>query len=134
MDSNDVTADELAQCLAILKNADGPTTAAQIAARLGLPGCRETQRRRVRAMILTLRDKGCRIVANQTDGVWLARNDREWRDYLEGRNIKAKTILGVTGPRIREAESKGQKLLFGQHYTTGVYTECGTIKCGTKTK
>lgn len=127
MDNHDVTTNELAQCLAILRDADRPMTAAQIAKRLGLPGCRETQRRRVRAMTLALRDKGCRIVANQTDGIWLARNDREWRDYLEGRKIEAKTILGVTGPRIREAASKGQRLLFGQRYTTGAYTGCGTI-------
>lgn len=128
MDSNDVTTDELANCLAILKDADRPMTAAQIAARLGLSGCRETQRRRVRAMTLALRDKGCRIVANQIDGIWLARNDREWRDYLEGRKIEAKTILGVTHPRIRWAvESKGQGLLYGQRLTTGAYTGCGTI-------
>lgn len=127
MDSNDVTADELAECLTILKNADRAMTAAQIAARLGLSGCRETQRRRVRAMTLALRDKGCRIVANQIDGIWLARNDREWRDYLEGRKIEAKTILGVTHPRIRQAvESKGQGLLYGQRLTTGAYTGCAT--------
>jgi hypothetical protein len=127
MDRNDVTTDELAECLAMLKSAAGPATAAQIAARLGLPGCRETQRRRVRAMTLALRDRGCRIVANQTDGIWLARNEREWRDYLEGRKIEAKTILGVTHPRIRQVvESKGQGLLYGQRLTTGAYTGCGT--------
>ena len=128
MDSNDVTTDELAQCLAILKSAAGPMTAAQIAARLGLAGCRETQRRRVRAMTLALRDKGVRVAATQQNGYYIAQNDAAWRAYLDGRQIEAKTVLGVTHPRIRQVvESKGQGLLYGQRLTTGAYTGCGTI-------
>jgi biotin operon repressor len=128
MDSSDVIADELAECLAILKGADRPMTAAQIAARLGLSGCRETQRRRVRAMTLALRDKGVRITANLQTGYFLAEEDDVWRAYLRSRQIEAKTILGVTHPRIRQAvESKGQRLLFGQRFTTGAYTGCGPI-------
>ena len=125
MDSTITTGDELVSCLSILKSQ--PMTAAQIAARLRLSGCRETQRRSVRAMVEVLRDKGCRIVATNRDGYFLTTDEKVWRDYLEGRQIDAKTVLGRTHGQIRQMRFKAQGLLFGQRFTNGAYAECGTI-------
>lgn len=95
-------------------------TAAEIAARLYLPGCRETQRRHVRAIIEQLRKVGAKIVANLSEGYWLTEDITLWRDYLEGRQIDAKIILAETHKRKRMlADAAGQGILFGQQMAVG---------------
>ncbi len=94
-----VTTSEAARCLAVLHEADKPMTAADIAARLILKGCRETRRRRVRAIIQTLREEGQWIVACNADGYWLTCEESIWNDYNEGRQIEAKRVLGTAHRR-----------------------------------
>jgi biotin operon repressor len=102
-------------CLAILEQADEPLTAVAIAERLRLHGCRETQRRVVRAMIKELRDRGYHIVATLTDGYALTRDDGIWKDYTDGRLIDAKRILAEVSRRNRDRQDRGQGLLFSLH-------------------
>jgi len=113
MGAQKVTVDQAAECLSLLEGASGAMTAASIAERLGLSGCRETQRRHVRAIIEHLRDGACKIVA-AADGYWLTEDEKAWRDYQSSRQIDAKRILGVTGKRKKESDraSSGQKQLF----------------------
>ncbi len=111
---------ELAKTLSILQGAAGPMTAIEIAARLGLGGCRESQRRHVRAIIEELRIKGCRIAANQIDGCWIAKDDQEWRDYLEGRKIEAKQQIGEAHRRKKCSYDDGTLAMFGQQVGTGI--------------
>ncbi len=121
MDRGKATTYELSDCLAVLTTADKPLTAAEIAAKLGLAGCRETQRRRVRAFIKLLRDKGCQIIATQQDGYSVAKNDRMCWGYLDSRQIYAKRLLGVTHKRKRMlTTARGQGLLFGRRMMTGL--------------
>jgi biotin operon repressor len=116
-----VTNSDLAGCLTILKETGTPLTAAEIAARLYLAGCRETQRRHVRAIIEQLRKTGARIVATLSEGYWLTNDLTLWRDYLEGRQINAKIILAETHKRKRMlADAAGQGILFGQKTTIGI--------------
>lgn len=110
---------ELAKALSVLQDAKGPMTAIEIAARLGLGGCRESQRRRVRAIIEELRNKGWRIAANQTDGCWIARDDQEWRDYLESRKIEAKQQIGEAHRRKKCTYDDGTIAMFGQQVGVG---------------
>lgn len=71
----------------------GPLSAAEIARRVGYGGINlshETARRRIREMIVVLREEeGMRICASDGKpdecGYWLARDDAEWHDYLEAR-------------------------------------------------
>jgi len=121
----EVKADELAKCLAVLRQASEPMTAIEIAARLGLGGIRETQRRHVRAIVKLLRDKSCRIAATLQGGYFITNDEQLWRDYLEGRQIDAKRVLGETGKRKNASYDGQQGLLFGQRFTTGAYAACG---------
>jgi len=115
------TSDCIAECLRILRQATEPIFAADIAARLGLGGNRETQRRHVRAFIKHLRDNGSRIIATLHGGYWLTDDAQLWADYLEGRQIDAKKILGETHRRKRVAyDSRGQGSLFGPRFATGL--------------
>ena len=118
MGNPNVTADEARECLMllVLRHDDslGPMTAAEIAERLRLGGSRETQRRRVRAIVQGLRDKGSMIVATKPGGYMLTDDVGIWADYLEGRQIDAKRVLAVTGRKKKmAADSRGQGLLFG---------------------
>jgi biotin operon repressor len=108
-----ITTDQAAKCLELLTRAAEPIVAANIAGLLGLPGNRETKRRHVRALIKHLRDNGSLIVANLQGGYWLTEDIQIWRDYLEGRQIEAKTILGKTGRQKKILRDKaGQEFLF----------------------
>ena len=101
--------------------------AAKLAARLFLPGNRETQRRHIRAIVKLLRDNGSRIIATLWGGYFLTDDPQLWRDYLEGRQIDAKRILGETHRRKRMlADAQGQRMLFDNR------TRCGVATCGTK--
>lgn len=124
MNKANITTLEAARCLSLLETAAEPMVAAKLARRLILAGSRETQRRHVRAIVEHLRDNGSHIVATLTSGYWLTKDDRIWRDYLEGRQIDAKRILGETHKRKRIAGSKGQGMLFEMRICCGVAT-CG---------
>jgi len=120
-----VTAQEAAKCLRILEQARAPMVAAELARSLYLGGNHESQRRHVRAIIEQLRYNGSMIVATRRQGYWLTDDERLWKDYLEGRQIDAKRILGETHKRKRMlADAKGQGLLFDQRIRCGVAT-CG---------
>ena len=125
MTKPNITASEAAGCLRILESATEPIVAAGLARKLYLAGNRESQRRHVRAIIKHLRHNGSQIVATLQDGYFLTEDSRLWRDYLEGRQIDAKRILGETHRRKRMlADAAGQGLLFSQRIHCGVAT-CG---------
>lgn len=108
-----ITSTEAARCQAILEAQDQPITAIQIAVRLGLAGCRESRRRRVRAIIKHLREVcGVRIVATLSGGYWITEDDNIWRQWLEDRAIDAKIVLGEVYRRKKAAAERGQGLLF----------------------
>jgi len=90
------TTDQAAECLRILKAAEQPIVAADLAKRIRLAGSRETQRRKVRAIVKQLRDSGAMIVATLQGGYLLTDDVKIWRDYLNGRQIDAKKVLGKT--------------------------------------
>ena len=119
MNQTNVTSDEAAACLALLKVADKPRVAAEIAELLELGGRRETQRRHVRAIIKQLRDEGEKIVATLSGGYMLTNDEKIWREYLEGRKIDAKSLIGQSHKRIKiSVDSIGQGLLFGNLATS----------------
>jgi len=106
------TADEAARCLRLLRS-KGPLPAADIANCLGIGGKRETQRRHIRAIIRHLRECGEMIVATLKDGYFVTDDVKIWRDYLEGRQIDAKRVLGKTHRQLRMVtDGNGQGLLF----------------------
>jgi len=112
-----VTSPEAARCLTILENADKPIVAADLAEQLRLDGCRETKRRHVRAIVKHLRDNDSMIVAVGAAGYYLTEDVKVWQDYLDGRQIDAKRILGETGKRKKEVAGKNQGLLFAEPKT-----------------
>jgi len=117
-----ITTCEAAECLRILESADSPIVAADLAAELGLAGCRETQRRHVRAIIKHLRDvNGSMIVATNQGGYFLTTDAELYKGYLEGRQIDAKQILGKTHRQKRMlVNSRGQGMLFTERVSCGV--------------
>jgi len=117
-----ITTSEAARCLSILESAAEPMTAAALAARLGLSGSRETQRRRIRAIVEHLRnDCSAKIVATLQDGYFLTDDDKLWRDWLDGRQIDAKRVLGVTYKQKKMlTDSQGQGVLFSPVGCTGL--------------
>lgn len=120
-----ITASEAAECLRVLESATEPIVAADLARKLYLVGNRESQRRHVRAIVEHLRKNGSQIVATRRDGYSLIEDSQLWRDYLDGRQIDAKRILGETHKRKRMlADAAGQGLLFSQRIRCGVAT-CG---------
>lgn len=120
MDIN-VTKPDLRDCLSLLKKADGFLTAADLAARMQLKGGRETRRRRVRAIIQALRQAGTWIVGQNPEGYFLTADKVLWTDYLEGRQIDAKRILGEAHRRRQTAgEFGGQGLLFAEAVKTAL--------------
>ena len=115
MNYQQVTTDSARRCLAVLQESREPIVAADIAKRLGLAGSRESQRRRVRAMIKHLRDKAAaKIVATLGGGYMLTEDEQIWRDYLEGKLIDAKRIIGRAAEKKKKviADKKGQGFLF----------------------
>jgi len=119
----DVTTEEAARCLEILESAAAPIVAADLAAELNLAGSRETRRRHVRAIIRRLRRCGAMIVATLNDGYFLTDDWQIWHDYLSGRQIDAKKVLGETHRRKKMlADAAGQGLLFDMHMCGGVAT------------
>lgn len=126
MTKPNVTSDMAADCLKLLKAAGEPMTAIEIAGSLYLAGSRESKRRHVRAIIEQLRENGSQIIATLQAGYWLTDDARLWRDYLEGRQIDAKRILGQTHRKKKMlANTKGQGLLFAPQRTI-----CGCATCG----
>ena len=124
---SEATTIEQAQCLRVLQSTAEPMTAAQLAARLHLGGCRESRRRHVRGIVKSLRDSGAHIVATLQGGYWLTDDDTLWRDYLEGRQIDAKQVLGETHKRKRMlADKQGQGLLFITRQPVG----CASVGIG----
>lgn len=122
----DVTSPQAAACYRLLRYADGPMTAAEVAEKLGRAGGRETRRRHVRAIVKLLRDGGCPIVADLSHGYRLPDcRIKEGRtafcDYSDRRQGQAKKVLGEAHKRKKMlTNSKGQGLLFGQRVTTGI--------------
>lgn len=126
MTKPNVTSEMAAECLSLLKLAAEPIVAVDLAARLRLAGRRESKRRHVRAIIKQLRDNGAQIVATLYEGYWLTDDAGLWRDYLEGRQIDAKKILGETHRRKKMlADAEGQGLLFQPQRVV-----CGCATCG----
>jgi len=122
MDGLIITTTETAYCLTLLKAENEAITAAALAVRLGLSGNRETQRRHVRELIKHLRDSGSRIVATLSEGYFLTSDDSLWRDYLEGKQIDAKRIIGESARRKRVlVDSQGQGFLFAPNAVIGLY-------------
>lgn len=106
------TRTEAADLLRLLKTARTPQTAADLARRLGLPGLRETQRRHIRALAEQLRSEGCWVVASDA-GYLLTTDAGVWRDYLEGRKIDGKRVIGTAHRAQRMlTDAAGQGLLF----------------------
>ncbi|MCK4958058.1 MAG: hypothetical protein KAT00_01630 [Planctomycetes bacterium] len=108
-----VEASDAARCLRILEVQAEPIVAAKLARQLHLVGTRETQRRHVRAIVQQLRDNGSMIVAVGSRGYYLTEDPDIWKQYLDGRQIEAKKVMGETHKRKKiAADSKGQGLLF----------------------
>ena len=121
MTKANVTTDQAAKCLGILKKAAAPIVAADLAAKLGLSGSRESQRRHVREIVKHLRDNGSWIVATLKGGYWLTMDEKLWRDYQEGRQIEAKRIIGSAHKEKKMlTDSQGQGLLFERRVRCGV--------------
>jgi len=109
--------------LNILELAEEPIVAAELAQRLYLTGSRETQRRHVREIIKHLRDNSSQIIATLWGGYYLTADLKLWRDYLEGRQIDAKRILGQTHKRKRMlTDAAGQGTLFNNRRICGCAT------------
>ena len=125
MSKPNVTADEAAKCLRVLQGAASPIVAAELARKLGLGGSRESRRRHVRAIVEHLRDKGSMVIATLQQGYWLTKDEQLWKDYLEGRQIDAKRILGETHKRKKLVDATGQGLLFEPARIC-----CGVATCG----
>ena len=122
MSKPNITTEQAAQCLRLLKAAAEPIVAADLAARLGLSGSRESQRRHVRAIIEYLRkESGCWIVGLNPEGYFLTKDRQLWRDYNEGRSITAKRIFAEVHKRKRMIQDRtGQGFLFGQRMSVGL--------------
>ena len=114
-----ITIPQLAKALALLEAGTGPMTAIEIAEELGLGGCRETKRRHVREIVKELRDKGNRVIGTIRDGYYLARDDKQWRDYLESRQVGAKQVLGKTHKEKKLAYPDGTLALFNRPVGVG---------------
>ena len=107
------TRDDAARLLMRLRTARTPLTAVELAGILALPGLRETKRRHVRAIVKSLRDSGEKIVATLDGGYWLTDDPATWKEYLEGRKIDAKRVIGESHRRQQMAtDAAGQGLLF----------------------
>jgi len=114
MNSRTTTTDEATRLLGVLCRTEAAMTAAELAGRLALTGCRESQRRHIRALVKRLRDEGKWIVATLQGGYWLTEDRDLWRDWLEHRSIDAKRLIGESHRRQKMlTDASGQGLLFG---------------------
>lgn len=97
-------------------------TAVELAAELRLPGSRETRRRHVRELIRKLRETGSMIIATLQDGYFLTDDPQLYQDYLNGKQIDAKKVLGKTHKqkKMLTEVGSGQGVLFGPLATTGL--------------
>ena len=94
MKQNKFSSDLAARCLALIKS-DGPIRAIAMAVKLGIEGNRESKRRHIRAIVQHLRnDCGNMIIGNFRQGYFITEDKKVWQDYLDGRQIDAKKILG----------------------------------------
>ncbi|MGD0077065.1 MAG: hypothetical protein ABSB91_00405 [Sedimentisphaerales bacterium] len=125
MNEPNITTDQVAECLGILKRADKFMTAAEIAVHLGIAGCHESQRRHIRALVKQLRDNGEMIVANSRDGYYLTADIEKWKAYNEGRAIDAKEMLAEISLRKKFIDKTGQGILFDNRIPCGVATMGG---------
>ena len=117
MEHNKFSSDLAAKCLALIRE-QGPVRAITLADKLGIIGDRETKRRHIRAIVQYLRnDCGIMLVADLMHGYFVTDDKKVWQDYLDGRQIGAKKILGVTHKQLRMAiDSSGQGILFVPPY------------------
>lgn len=107
--------------LVLLRQAEKPLTAFQLASRLGLSGNRESMRRKIRALAQALRNDGAWIVATIDAGYWLTEDSEVWNDWNNKKQIDAKRILGETHRRQKMiADRNGQGLLFTPPVRTGL--------------
>jgi hypothetical protein len=113
MKLNQYSTDQAAKCLQLIKDC-GPILAVELANKLGIDGERETKRRKIRAIVQHLRnDCGEMIVADLMNGYFTTQDLKVWQDYLDGRQIDAKKLLGITGKQLKMVtDTKGQGLLF----------------------
>lgn len=113
MEHNKFSSDLAAKCLSLLKQ-EAPIRAIELARKLGLTGNRESLRRHIRAIVQHLRnDCGTMIVADTRSGYFITDDKKVWQDYLDGRQINAKKILGITHKQLKMVmDSRGQGLLF----------------------
>lgn len=109
---SNVTTIQETRVLELLTKAVEPIVAADIAAKLRIGGCRESQRRHVRGIVRKLRDEGNHIVATLQGGYWLTEDETIWKDYLDGRQIDAKRLLAETSRAKKAIDANGQGLLF----------------------
>ncbi len=108
-----ITTSNAAACLAILKAADAPIVAADLAKRLGLAGSRESRRRQVREIITHLRDQGEWIVGANPGGYRFTNDLIVWAEYNADRANNGKRVIGQSHNRNTAAvDSRGQALLF----------------------
>ena len=103
----------VASCLELLKASAVPIVAVGLADKLGLDGSRETVRRKVRVIVKALRDDGAMIAATINAGYFLTEDEEMYREYLDGKQIDAKRVLGETNRRKQNIiDAAGQGLLF----------------------
>ena len=106
---------KLANALTLLKGAEDIMSAASMAAKLGIAGKRETQRRRVREIIAELRCGGHWIVATTAGGCWLTEDAAMWKEYCDHKMIDGKRMIGEAAKRKRTAAvPTGQGNLFAR--------------------
>ena len=115
-----VNSEMAAACYGLLRASASPMTAAKIAESLGMGGCRETQRRHVRAIIKRLREAGCRVVADNKDGYQLTADDGLYARYLELQKRRATRRIGEAHGRQMACYAGGQGALFGPVVCVGI--------------
>lgn len=110
---NQYSSDLAAKCLTLIKQ-HGPILAIDLAAHLGIVGGRENMRRKIRAIVQHLRnDCGEMVCADLIHGYYIAPDKEVWQMYLDGRQLDAKKILGITHRQLKMVtDGQGQGLLF----------------------
>lgn len=113
MRHNHYSSDQAAKVLRLITDC-GPILAADLAIKIGLQGCRESNRRKIRAIVHYLKNEnGNKIVSNFIDGYWIAADDKEWQASLDSLQIGAKKTLAVTHKKLKMVtDGRGQGLLF----------------------
>jgi len=117
---SNITTDEMGQVLRTLQQSNVFILAIDIAARLGLRGNHESNRRHIRSIVKKLREDGSKIISNMTDGYFLTDDDAIYREWLNDKTIDAKTILAkIHKAKQMLKDSAGQGLLFSQKIHDG---------------